>query len=67
MLVGTVERQTVLVSCIFFCLNEACFTMVCEVNDRVCQWSLLGLMRSINGSLSLNKRDICYDKTIAYL
>ncbi len=71
MLVGTVERQTetVLVSFILFLssLNEACFTMVCEVNDRVCQWSLLGLRRSINGSLSLNKRDIYYDKTIVYL
>ncbi len=39
-------------------LNEACFTMVCEVNGRVCQWSLLGLRRSIKGSFSLNKRDI---------
>ncbi len=71
MLVGTVERQTetVLVSFILFLssLNEACFTMVCEVNDRVCQWSLLGLRRSINGRLSLNKRDIYYYKTIVYL
>ncbi len=40
--------------------------MVCEVNDYVCQWSLLGLRRSINGSLSLNKGGYI-DKTIVYL
>ncbi len=71
MIFGTVERQTetVLVSFILFLssLNEACFTMVCKVNDCVCQWSQLGLRRLTNVCLSLNKRDIYYDKTIVYL
>ncbi len=45
--------------------------MVYEVNYcvRQCQKSksLLGLRRSINSSLGLNKREIYYDKTIVYL